>query len=104
DRFHERYPGKDIPGSAEVESAAVLIDRSHHCAVHHPVIADTNLFHANVRQRELNRSHDRIAVETQQLVCSAICAGCMRANAKAVRNRLECLLLFVDTAPSAPPP
>src|SRR5690242_15445239 len=92
DRFHQRHPRKDVPGGAKIQAAAVLIDRSHDRAIHHPVIANPNLFDANVGQRELDRRSYCVAVEAQKLISPTVRTGRVGTDAKAVRNGLECLL------------
>src|SRR5262249_745114 len=72
DLFREGKRWKDIPRGREFYARAICVDGNNNCPVREPVIADANLLDANVGQGELDGCADRIPVEAQELVGSAV--------------------------------
>ena len=71
-----------------------------------PVLSCANGFQAQIGQNKIDGRRDRIrvGVQPQQFVRRAVRAGGVRAHAKAHRDRLKILLLFMNAVAAAPPP
>src|SRR5262249_8791094 len=69
-----------------------------------PVASAVNLLEAHVWQHKLDGGRDRLPVDAQQLVWSAISGRLMSLDSKSVGNRLELLFFFVNAMLSSPPP
>src|SRR5437868_14829781 len=96
DMFRKGEPGKDIPRGGEFDTRAVGIDWDNDGAIGEPVVANANLLHADIRQGEFARGADRISIEAQQLVGSAVGGRSVRRDENAHGDWLEGLLLFVN--------
>src|SRR5580658_5127780 len=95
---------EDIPCGVDVDPAGICNRRRYGCQAGKPFFAAADGFESPVGENKIDGRRDGFAVNTEQLIRSAVSRGGMRRHAEAFGNGLEMLLFFVNAGALPPPP